>query len=250
MSGAPPVARSAERGVPSLVWRAGQDRRWAMIRQAAGDRLTGGRVLDVGCGVGLYLEAFRSVTPHVFGVEIEGERAFQALEHGCVVQAPGERLPLADHSFDVVLSHEVIEHVADDRACVAEMVRVLGVGGRLVLFCPNRLYPFETHGHYWRGRYHFGNTPLVNYLPDPLRRRLVPHVRAYTGRGLRALFNGLPVRIVRHSTIYPGYDKLAVRRPRLGRLLRWITYRLEHTPLRHLGLSHLLVVEKVGNAPP
>ncbi|NIU60939.1 MAG: methyltransferase domain-containing protein, partial [Pseudomonas stutzeri] len=59
-----------------------------------------------------------------------------------VVQAPGERLPFPDATFDVVFSHEVLEHVADDRACVAEMVRVTRPGGRIVVFVPNRLYPF------------------------------------------------------------------------------------------------------------
>jgi hypothetical protein len=116
----------------------------------------------------------------------------------------------------------------------------------LVLFCPNRLYPFETHGHYWRGDYHFGNTPLINYLPDRLRDRLAPHVRAYTASDLRALFAGLPVRIITHTQIYPGYDKIVARRPALGRLLRWGTYRLEHTPLRAFGLSHFLVAEKTS----
>ncbi len=48
----------------------------------------------------------------------------------------------------------------------SEIFRVLKPGGRLVLFCPNRGYPFETHGIYWRGKYHFGNIPLVNYLPQ------------------------------------------------------------------------------------
>ena len=33
---------------------------------------------------------------------------------------------------------------------VEEMVRVLKPGGRLVLFVPNRGYPFETHGIFWR----------------------------------------------------------------------------------------------------
>ena len=235
----------AERGVPSLVWRGGQERRLAMIRAAADGRLDGGRVLDVGCGIGLYMRAFRRFTPHVFGVEIEGERAREALTGGAVVQAPGEALPFAGGAFDLVLSHEVIEHVADDRAATAEMVRVLQVGGRLVLFCPNRLYPFETHGHYWRGRYHFGNTPLINYLPDRLRDRLAPHVRAYTIRGLRALFEGLPVRIVAHTQIYPGYDNLLARRPALAGWLRRGTYALEQTPLRIFGLSHFLVAEKV-----
>jgi SAM-dependent methyltransferase len=236
--------KPAERGLPSLVWREGQDRRLSMIRQAAGDRLSQGRLLDVGCGVGMYMRAFRSFTAHVFGTEIEGERAREALAHGVVAQAPAEALPFPDGSFDLVLSHEVIEHVDDDRASAAEMVRVLRPGGRLVLFCPNRLYPFETHGHYWRGRYHFGNTPLINYLPDRLRNRLAPHVRAYTAGGLRTLFQDLPVCIVAHTQVFPGYDNIVAGHPGLGRWLRRVTYRLERTPLRAFGLSHVLVVEK------
>jgi len=247
--------KSAERGVPSLVWRGGQERRLAMIRAAASDRLNDGRVLDVGCGVGMYMRAFRQFTSYVCGVEIEGEWAREASAFGAVVQAPGEALPFADGTFDLVLSHEVIEHVADDRASLAEMVRVLRTpasgelgegesGGRLVLFCPNRLYPFETHGYYWRGQYHFGNTPLINYLPDHLRDRLAPHVRAYTACRLRALFEGLPVRVVVHTQVYPGYDNLLARRPALARWLRWVTYTLEQTPLRIFGLSHFLVAEK------
>jgi SAM-dependent methyltransferase len=192
----------------------------------------------------MYLRAFCEFTPHVFGVEIEGERARQALAYGRVAQSTAEALPFADAFFDLVLSHEVIEHVADDRASVAEMVRVLKVAGRLVLFCPNRLYPFETHGHYWRGRYHFGNTPFINYLPDRLRERLAPHVRAYRARDLRLLFVGLPVKIVEHTQIYPGYDNIVARRPAWGRVLRGLTYRLEQTPLRAFGLSHYLVAEK------
>ncbi len=246
MADHPNLEKADERGVPSLVWRAGQDRRFSLIRRAAGDRLPAKSVLDVGCGVGLYLQALQAPTPHVFGVEIEAERARQAQVHGDVTQSPGESLPFAQNTFDLVLSHEVIEHVADDQACVVEMVRVLKVGGRLVLFCPNRFYPFETHGHHWRGRYHFGNTPLINYLPDRFRNRLAPHVRAYTVRDVRALFDGLPVRIVTHTQIFPGFDNLTARRPALGRLTRWLTYWLEHTPLRILGISHFLVAEKAN----
>jgi hypothetical protein len=52
------------------------------------------------------------------------------------------------------------------------------------------------------------------------------------------------VQIVMHTQICPGYDNFLVRRPALGRLLRWGTYRLEQTPLRVFGLSHFLVAEK------
>ena len=118
-------------------------------------------------------------------------------------------------------------------------------GGRLTLFCPNRLYPFETHGHYWRGQYHFGNTPLINWLPNPLRNRLAPHVRAYTSAGLLGLFAGQPVRVVHHSIVYPGFDNVVARRPGLGRMVRRVLYALEHTPLQAFGLSHFLVLERL-----
>jgi SAM-dependent methyltransferase len=196
----------------------------------------------------MYTEAFSRYTSNVFGVEIEPARAHEAWEqrrcHGVAV-APGEALPFADGSFDVVFNHEVLEHVADDALVAKEMVRVCRIGGRVVTFCPNRWYPFETHGCYWRGRYSFGNTPLINYLPNALRDRLAPHVRAYTGRGLWGLFAEQPVRLVHHARVFAGYDNVVARRPRLGNLIRQGSYALERTPLQVLGLSHFLVVERI-----
>ncbi|MGC9399640.1 MAG: class I SAM-dependent methyltransferase [Anaerolineae bacterium] len=240
------LAKTAQRGNPSFVWREGQERRLQMIR--AHVPLAGKRVLDVGCGLGMYPAAFRRYTEDVVGVEIEFDRARRAGEKAAVAQARGEALPFSDDAFDIVHSHEVLEHVDDDRRVVREMVRVARPGGRIVIFVPNRLYAFETHGIYWRGRYHFGNKPFVNWLPTPLRDRLAPHVRAYTRRGLRSLFAGLPVRVLVHTQIYPGYDNVVARRPRLGYLIRRLTYALERTPLRAFGLSHFLVLE-VAHSP-
>jgi SAM-dependent methyltransferase len=220
-----------------------------MIRAAAPQLAApGARVLENGCGLGLYINPLRKFTPFVYGLEYDFERAAEAARRhppSLVVCAAGEFLPYPDNSFDVMLSNEVIEHVADDGLAAAEMVRVLLPGGRLVLFCPNRWYPVETHGIYWRGRYVFGNIPLVNYLPNPLRHRLAPHVRAYTGHGLRRLFAGLPIRIVAHTRIFGGYDNLIARLGPLGRLIRAALQGIERTPLNVLGLSHLLVLEKV-----
>ena len=205
----------------------------------------GTRILDVGCGVGMYTERFHRLGAHVVGAEVDwpaGHTARQRIPG--IVLSPAEALPFADGSFDVVFSHEVIEHVRDDRMAAAEMVRVAAPGGRIILFAPNRLYPFETHGHYWRGRYHFGNTPLINWLPDPLRNRLAPHVRAYTGAGLRGLFRDQPVRLLHQSVIYPGFDNVVARRPALGQVLRRVLYTLENTSLRTFGLSQFLVLER------
>ncbi len=248
MTAAHQFNKADERGVPSLVWRAGQDRRFKMIQEAANpdQRLTkNSRALVDGCGIGMYVRALRQFTPYVFGLDIEPERVVDSYQHSPLVQvAAGEQLPYPSNYFDLVLSHEVIEHVADDALSVAEMARVLKTGGRAIIFCPNRLYPFETHGHYWRGKYHFGNTPLINYLPNPLRNQLAPHVRAYTTGALKKLIADLPVTVVAHTQIYPGYDNIVARQPALGRILRRITYTLEQTPLRLFGLSHLLVIEK------
>jgi SAM-dependent methyltransferase len=156
----------------------------------------------------------------------------------------GERLPFPDGHFDLVLSHEVLEHVQDDRQAACEIVRVLRPGGRLALFVPNRGYPFETHGIYWRGEYHFGNKPLVNYLPRAWRDRLAPHVNVYSRRDLTRLFAGLPVRMVEQTIIFGAYDNIIARRPALGKTLRTVLQFLEKTPLRVLGLSHFWVVEK------
>ena len=236
-------------GHPSYVWRAGQERRLALVRRWV--QLEGARVLDIGCGVGMYTGQFVKYTPRVAGVELDLSVAAQArLRAPQVALAPAEVLPFADSSFDLVFSHEVIEHVANDRLAAAEMVRVCATAGRIVVYCPNRRYPFETHGHYWRGRYHFGNTPLINWLPDALRDRLAPHVRAYTGSALRRLFAGQSIKIIHQSIIYPGFDNVVASRPAIGRVLRRFLYTLERTPMQAFGLSHFLVLEKTGTGRP
>lgn len=237
--------KAASLGVPSLVWRFGQERRFDLIQKYAplGDR----RVLVDGCGIGTYVRRATSLASYVAGIDIDFDRvALGAQTLPNLSVAVAEALPFPDGVFDVVLLHEVLEHVGDDQQAVREAWRVLALGGRVVIFVPNRLYPFETHGFYWRGEYRFGNIPLINYLPDGVRDRLAPHVRAYTTAGLRSLFEGLNPHIVVHTQIYPGYDNIVARRPGVGRILRAATYALEATPLRVFGLSHLLVAAKPG----
>ncbi|MEO8082812.1 MAG: class I SAM-dependent methyltransferase [Ardenticatenales bacterium] len=248
---APPTDAAELRGLPSSVWRFGQDRRFELLRALVD--LSSGVALDLGCGLGVYTARMAGDGAWAMGTEIEWPRAVEARGRGIdVVAAVGEHLPLGDGLVRTVLLHEVLEHVADDRATVREAVRVLEVGGRVIIFVPNRWWPFETHGVKWGSTYRFGNIPLVNYLPDAVRNRLAPHVRVYTRRSLRALFEGVGggegidgvVVVTHHGCIFPGYDNLTARRPMLGRLARALTYGLERTPLRWFGLSHVLVVEK------
>lgn len=239
------MSKAALRGEPSYVWRDGQKRRLNMIGKFAGIRMQG-RVLENGCGVGMYVEKMTALGANVTGLEYDFERARDAKANSeKIVNAAGEFLPLPSGTFDLVLSHEVIEHVQDDRSAISEMIRVLKPGGRAVIFCPNRGYPVETHGIFWKGKYYFGNKPFVNYLPRVWRDKLAPHVRVYSRHDMQKLFDGLPVKFIERTVIFGAYDNIIARTGIFGKILRTVLQFLEKTPLKVLGISHFWVVEKV-----
>jgi len=238
--------RAITLGHPSYVWRSGQERRLELIRRYV--TLDNTYILDIGCGLGAYVANFRRFTSESFGMDIDPARLREARRRGVenLFLGIGESLPIADATFDVIVLNEVIEHVDDDRATIREALRVLRPGGSIVIYAPNRLYPFETHGVYLGSRYVFGNIPLVNWLPDVVRRRLVPHARAYRDADIRRLTRGLPARTIVHTYVYPGLDNIAGRSATAARLLRRVLYFLERTPLRRFGLSHFIVIRRLS----
>ena len=231
------------RGHPSYVWRRGQDRRLDLIRRHV--PLEGRWILDVGCGIGTWMRHFTDFSPHVFGVDVEGPRVAEAARDlpGAAL-AESEHLPYVDNTFDMVFLHEVIEHVANDRETIREAYRCTREGGSIVIFAPNRMYPFETHGFFLGERFVFRLLPFINYTPDFIRNRFCHHVRVYTRRTIKQLFTGLDVDFVVCSQVYPGFDNVADRRPFLGRLLQRGADLAEKTPLRSFGISHFVVVRK------
>ena len=114
--------------------------------------LKGRVLLDFGCGNGEQTRAFLADFPVVVGADVS-RRYLRAFPHGTTdghvaqgVQYDGLRLPVADASVDVVVSFEVLEHVADEATALREIHRVLRPGGRLAMSVPNRWWVFETHG--------------------------------------------------------------------------------------------------------
>src|SRR5574339_182962 len=102
--------KAALRGEPSYVWRAGQQRRLDMIVNAAGERIKGS-ILENGCGVGMYVEHLSPFGGNVIGLEYDLERATEArINSPHIVNAACEALPLPSGTFDLILSHEVLEH--------------------------------------------------------------------------------------------------------------------------------------------
>ena len=64
------LEKAAVRGEPSHVWRAGQEHRFAMLKEAAGERLEGSVLVD-GCGVGTYLARLVPISGFATGIDIE-----------------------------------------------------------------------------------------------------------------------------------------------------------------------------------
>jgi SAM-dependent methyltransferase len=101
----------------------------------------GGRVLDAGCGGGgmpLSLAEHAAMVVGIDPVDRFGQAGVQigrerGLENLFFVRADGMALPFADRSFDLVLSHAVIEHVPDAPRYLGECRRVLKSDGRCFL---------------------------------------------------------------------------------------------------------------------
>jgi SAM-dependent methyltransferase len=124
---------------------------WALLARAGVTgprREVGGslRVLDAGCGTGRNLLEF-GVLGSAQGVEISSEAIEFCAARGIrgITQAPIERMPFDDCSFDLVLATDVIEHLDDDRAAVTELHRVAAPGARLLVTVPAYKWLWGPH---------------------------------------------------------------------------------------------------------
>jgi len=179
-----------------------------------------GRLLDVGCGPGFLLRVARDrgweptgIDPSPFSVErarTEGIEAHQGML---------EDLALPEASFDAITLMQVIEHVVDPRALLAECRRLLRPGGALVVATPN---PGSLLAQVKREAFNYWIPPVhcVWYTPGALRRVLG-----------RAGFGGVRVFTwsARTPALHDGLD--IVSSSRLGRALPYRIRRAAGTAL-------------------
>ncbi len=112
-------------------------------------------ILDMGCGAGRHaFESFRrggrvvaldtsdTELKNVAGLFVAMGQEGQTTKEGraSVVQASGLELPFVDNCFDRIIASEVLEHIPDDAAAMAELYRVLKPRGRIAVTVP-RFYP-------------------------------------------------------------------------------------------------------------
>ena len=99
---------------------------------------SGGKILDVGCGVGQVVARLANAGFEAFGVDVSEpniERAKKFCPH-CQLY-DGKKIPFPDNFFASVGALNVLEHVDEPEAFIAEIVRVAEIGGRIVLSSPN-----------------------------------------------------------------------------------------------------------------
>ncbi len=94
----------------------------------------GALLVDLGCGAGLLAPHVADKGYRLVGVDLTESALLQAAQHGlAAVRADVTALPLPDGIADVVSAGEILEHVSDVGATVAEACRLLRPGGLLVL---------------------------------------------------------------------------------------------------------------------
>jgi ubiquinone/menaquinone biosynthesis C-methylase UbiE len=145
-SGYPGSEFTGERVIPSEVnddlWAEHIARYFFAARYAPGKR-----VLDIGCGTGYGTAEMAHQSLAAFGIDIAADALAYARAHYPDThfnQATATALPFRDESFGVVTAFEVIEHLTDWRALLAEARRVLHPDGLFLVSTPNKTYYAES----------------------------------------------------------------------------------------------------------
>jgi len=203
----------------------------AVVRRARAR--PGLRVLDAGCGIGRISEALARRGAQVTALDFAHARlrALEARIPGGVdlVQGDVTRLPLAQRSFDLIVSTQVIEHVPEEgarRALLAAFHRLLRPDGRVLLTAYNYSLPWQRRGGAREGLH---NTGIFYhcYTASELKREL--QAAGFTVRELCGLIHLWP-----HT-----YRTL----PRLGTLGRGLDHCGEHFARQGERWGHLLLAQ-------
>lgn len=148
----------------------------------------GERILDVGCGTGIFTADVLKSGAWVTGIDLSVSMLAKAIARGgdnfAGLCADMCALPFGDNIFDRVFSMTAIEFVDDAAKAIAELNRVVKPGGRVVVTSLNSLSPWaeqrrkkaDTEGHSLFGRAHFRSPEEMRRLvPGPCRIKTAIH---------------------------------------------------------------------------
>ncbi len=192
------------------------------------------KILDLGCGIGGYAEAFMQVSDHVVGVDLQNN--FNSRKFTRVI-SDASTLPFLDNYYDFVLCTSMIEHVPNANQLVLEILRVTKSNGYFLLSYP----PFYSikGGHHLSPMHYFDEKTaikLYNGLTRVFRKKwfgddspvlIDSYDRAFIHYGLykrtitsiKHMLKKMNVYIVDMSTRYSPVN--FARIPFLGEVLTW-----------------------------
>ncbi len=132
---------------------------WPRLREAFQQIGKVGTLFDGGCGSGEFARRVleEGLCDRVIGLEYD-DNNFRELQANLgrrpevrMMQASLLEIPLADASVDMVMSTQVIEHIADHEAVARELVRILRPGGHALITVPHPPEPFPNDDHVRKG---------------------------------------------------------------------------------------------------
>jgi ubiquinone/menaquinone biosynthesis C-methylase UbiE len=222
----------------------------------AAEGFVGKKIIDCGCGGGEYVRALATCGADSWGIEFSREKLENARLSGRKINRVHvgdiQKIAFGNGEFDLALVNEVLEHVPDDKMGLGEVYRILKPGGLLIVFSPNRLYPFETHGVYFRGSHrklpHY--TPFVPYIPVPVGRFVFDYwARNYWPWELGELIENAGFIVRRRDTIWQTFENISGNQPGIVGILRTplrlLSAVLERIPIVQVfGVSQVIVAEK------
>jgi 2-polyprenyl-3-methyl-5-hydroxy-6-metoxy-1,4-benzoquinol methylase len=135
------------------------------LAYAKAAELIQGKVLELGSGMGYGIEILAPHCSEYLAMDKHSPPiALESFSNLTFQQTTFPSIPASDHSFDFVVSFQVIEHIQDDHAFVKEVHRVLKPGGKFIVTTPNK--PMSITRNPWHIR---------EYNPLELEKLLSPH---------------------------------------------------------------------------
>jgi SAM-dependent methyltransferase len=165
-----------------------------------------GKILDLGCGSGDYAKRLKDSGFDVVAADIDRERFRYKNEIGFTYCDITKEMPFAADHFDYVLLMEVVEHLQNPYAVIAQINRLLKPGGSLIISTPNILNLESRFRFLAEGAYdYFRETPL-DQADNPKEVIFNLHLAPYRYQELEYLLaaNGFKVKHI-FTSVYGGF---------------------------------------------